>query len=101
MFARNGDTLKYIFLIGILCIGITGCGNTDRQSAAERPKAEISSITKSLTDGEEVEDVVDGELAMYTPSAAIDYVETSMKQQNNELFFGNLSMELPDGVTAA
>ena len=36
----------------------------------------------------------------YTPSAVINYVETGMEQKGNELIFGNLSIELPDGVTA-
>ena len=100
MFARNRDTLKYIILTGVLCIGITGCGNTDEQSAAEHPKMEILSITEPLTGGEGIKDVEEDELAMYTPPATIDYVETSIEQQGNELIFGNLSIELPDGVTA-
>ena len=36
----------------------------------------------------------------YTASAVINYVETSMEQKGNEMIFGNLSIELPDGVTA-
>lgn len=100
MLVRNRDTLKLIYLTGILCIGITGCGNTDEQSVAEHPKMEILSITEPLTGGEDIEDAEDDELAMYTPPAAIDYVETGIEQQSNELIFGNLSIELPDGVTA-
>ena len=100
MLVRNRDTLKLIYLTGILCIGIAGCGNADGQSAAEQPKMEILSITKPLTDGEDIEDVEDVELATYTPPATIDYVETGIEQQGNELIFGNLSIELPDGVTA-
>ena len=53
MFERNRDTLKYTFLIGILCIGMTACGNTDSQSAAEQSGTEILSITEPLTDMED------------------------------------------------
>ena len=39
----NGQgTLKYIFLTGILCIGMTACGSADRQSTMEGSGTEIT-----------------------------------------------------------
>ena len=41
MYKRFKHTLKYIFLIGILCFCMTACGNADGQSAAEQSGTEI------------------------------------------------------------
>ena len=44
--------------------------------------------------------VSQGGSGVYTPPVTINYAETSMEQKGGKLIFGNLSMELPDGVTA-
>lgn len=44
--------------------------------------------------------VSQGDSGAYTPPATINYVETSLEQKGEDLIFGNLSVELPDGVTA-
>ena len=55
----------------------------------------VLTVTGTLGGG-----VPESDLGVYTPPASINYVETSLEQKGEEMIFGNLSIELPDGVTA-
>ena len=55
----------------------------------------VLTVTGTLGGG-----VPESDLGVYTPPASINYVETNLEQKGEELIFGNLSIELPDGVTA-